>query len=189
MLTFLWWGGGWEGGALLQTIFNWYLFNGAKTNCIGRHFCHHTTYDLNTHQARGQDGRMLASPFFLLQLCRNMPYRCRWHFESYWQPAARLSWTLKREIKESQLVCYPNRKTMVNNELPLFKRTNQERPYEQLLNCRWGKSIVFILFKPEILRSSFLCDSYWRLDYRSVYIFLNFQHLNFCLRLSLLNRS
>ena len=26
--------------------------------------------------------------------------------------------------------------TMVNNELPLFKRTNQERPYEQLLHYR-----------------------------------------------------
>ena len=88
---------------------------------------------------------------------------------------------------------------MVNNELPLFKRMNQERPYEHLLNRRRGKSIVFILFKPEILRSSFLCDSYGRLDYRSVCIvisvayyplsFLNFQHSNFCLRLSLLKRS
>ena len=29
-----------------------------------------------------------------------------------------------------------NRKTMVNNELPLSKRTNQERPYEQLLHFR-----------------------------------------------------
>ena len=28
------------------------------------------------------------------------------------------------------------RKTMVNNELPLFKRTNQERCYEQLLHYR-----------------------------------------------------
>ena len=28
------------------------------------------------------------------------------------------------------------RKTMVNNELPLFKRTNQERRYEQLLHYR-----------------------------------------------------
>ena len=27
-----------------------------------------------------------------------------------------------------------NLKTMVNNELPLSKRTNQERPYEQLLH-------------------------------------------------------
>ena len=26
--------------------------------------------------------------------------------------------------------------TIVNNELPLFKRTNQERPYEQLLHYR-----------------------------------------------------
>ena len=29
-----------------------------------------------------------------------------------------------------------NRKTMVNNELPLSKRMNQERPYEQLLHYR-----------------------------------------------------
>ena len=57
-------GRGWEGGAPLQTIFYWCIFNGAKTNCIGRHFCHHTRYDLKTHQARGQYGRMLASPFF-----------------------------------------------------------------------------------------------------------------------------
>ena len=38
---------------------------------------------------------------------------------------------------ESQLDCYPNRKTVVKNELPLFKRTNQERPYEQPLH--YGK--------------------------------------------------
>ena len=30
----------------------------------------------------------------------------------------------------------PNQKTMVNNELPLSKRTNQERPYKQLLYYR-----------------------------------------------------
>ena len=38
---------------------------------------------------------------------------------------------------DSQLVCYPNRKTMVNNELLLFRRTNQERPSEQLLQHEW----------------------------------------------------
>ena len=62
---------------------------------------------------------------------------------------------------------------MLKNELSLFKRTNEERRYEQLLNRRRGKSIVFISLKPEILRSSFLCDSYWRLDYRSVYIVIS----------------
>ena len=55
------------------------------------------------------------------------------------------------------------------------------------------------VYHPSVLLSYFLCDSYWRLDYRSVYIvisvayyplsFLNSQHLYFCLRLSRLNRS
>ena len=50
---------------------------------------------------------------------------------------------------ESQLVCYPNRKTMFKNESPLFKRTKSERPYEQLLHWRpllpflWDYEIFF----------------------------------------------
>ena len=39
------------------------------------------------------------------------------------------AWKLKANWFATQ-----NQKTMVNNELPLFKRTNQERPYEQLIH-------------------------------------------------------
>ena len=42
------------------------------------------------------------------------------------------------------LVCYPNWKTMVNNELPLSKRMNQERPYEQLLHY-WSRHLQVVL--------------------------------------------
>ena len=49
------------------------------------------------------------------------------HVTAAWKPKA-----------ESPLVCYPHRKTMVNNELPSFKRTNQERPYKQLLHY-WSR--------------------------------------------------
>ena len=54
------------------------------------------------------------------------------------------------------------------------------------------------VYHPSILLSYFLCDSYWRLGYRSVYVvisvayyplsFLNSQYLYFCPRLSLLKR-
>ena len=38
-------------------------------------------------------------------------------------------------------------KTMVNNEIPLFKRMNQERPYKQLLHyCNSFKLHLYILF-------------------------------------------
>ena len=55
------------------------------------------------------------------------------HVTAAWKPEA-----------ESPLVCYPNRKTMVNNELPSFKRTNQERPYKQLLHY-WSRHLRVVL--------------------------------------------
>ena len=55
------------------------------------------------------------------------------HVTAAWKPKA-----------ESPLVCYPNRKTMVNNELPSFKRTNQERPYKQLLHY-WSRHLRVVL--------------------------------------------
>ena len=76
------------------------------------------------------------SQFFFLSVMSNNPRSLNsmqfpFHFLSDKCPGRSCNSCLEAE---SPLVCYPNRKTMVNNELPLFKRTNQERPYKQLLH-------------------------------------------------------
>ena len=95
------------------------------------------------------------------------------------------------------MVCYLDRETMVKNELPCLRELiRKDLTSSSHITAGENQSC---LYYSSIPRSYFLCDSYCRLDYRSVYIvisvayypltFFNSQHLYFCLRLSLLNRS